>query len=73
MLSVAADELTGDHVGTDVTLTIGGIRTGGTITAVGQSPLPDRVVVEVDGQPFDLDGTKLVDLTVSRRQVLLPA
>jgi hypothetical protein len=65
-----ASELNRLHIGLDLTLTIGGICTGGIIESVGQ--FAGMVSVNLDGQIFNIDEDMPVILTrIDTRQQML--
>lgn len=57
-----ASDLTIDHVGQDLTITIGSRRVGGVIRSVGRNPLFGTVAVDLDGLTYNLEPGKPVEL-----------
>ena len=65
-----AGQLTRDDAGQDLTLTVGGICTGGIIRSVNR--FAGMVTVDLDGQLFTVDEEKEVALTaVDIRQLIV--
>lgn len=65
-----ASDLNETHVGMDLTITVGAVRTGGTIRKVNPIPLMEMVSVDLDGQEFVLPEGKFVTLAATRAQTL---
>lgn len=68
-----ASELTAQHIGHDLTLTIGRICTGGIIESVGK--FGEMVIVKLDGQIFNISEDMPVTLTLiapGRRMLMEP-
>ena len=57
-----ASDLTAQHIGHDLTLTVGGVCTGGIIESVGS--IFGMVSVTLDGQTFNIDEDMPVTLTL---------
>ena len=57
-----ASDLTLDHIGQDLTITIGTRRVGGIIRSVQHVHIFDTIAVDLDGLTYQLDPSKPVEL-----------